>query len=140
MKAAQAIHLKVDSSPDHVEGVRLKCEALARELGFEEKEIGEIGLCVNEALANVIEHAYGFETGCPIEIWAEGIEGGMMVKIRDWGPGVDPSKLPEKEKDPLVPGGLGLICLREMMDSVEYAPQPKGDGGGLILKMMKKRK
>lgn len=140
MSKAHGVHLKIDSSPDHVEKVRLRCEALARELGFGEKETGEIGLCVNEALANVIEHAYGFETGYPVEIWAEGVPGGIELRIRDWGPGIDPSKLPVKEKDPLIPGGLGLICLRELMDQVEYAPQDPSQGGGILLRLFKKLK
>jgi anti-sigma regulatory factor (Ser/Thr protein kinase) len=128
---------RFDSSPEHVEPIRLECEAMAREQGFTEREVGEIGLCVNEAIANIIEHAYAEQPGRPIEFeaWADG--GEFRAKIRDWGNGVDPTKLPRKEKDPYEPGGLGLICMREMMDSAEYAPQPDG---GMLLTLAKKVK
>lgn len=138
--ATKNYHLKFDSDPKHLEGIRLACEAMVKEVGFDEKAVGEIGLCVNEAIANVIEHAYDMQLGKPIELWAEatpgatGSSGEFVLKIRDWGPGVDPSKLPVKPKDPLVPGGLGLICMRAMMDRVEYAPQPEG---GMLLTLVR---
>jgi serine/threonine-protein kinase RsbW len=131
-----SLHRKFESDPKHLEPIRLECEAIARKAGFDEKAVGEIGLCINEAIANVMEHAYDFAQDRPIEVWVEGKPGSggggaeLMIRVRDWGPGVDPSKLPVKPKDPLVPGGLGLICMREMMDSVEYAPP--ADGGMLL--------
>jgi anti-sigma regulatory factor (Ser/Thr protein kinase) len=131
----ETIHLKFFSDPALLEGLRLKSESFARSLGFDEKTIGEIGLCVNEALANVIRHAYGGAHDRPIELTVEAAEDGMRIQMRDWGSGVDPSKLPVRPKDPMVPGGLGLICLREMMDRVEYAAQ---GGGGILLTLVKK--
>lgn len=132
----QPFHVRFDSDPEHVQAIRLRSEAFAQELGFDERTTGEIGLCVNEAIANVIEHAYQWEKGRPIEFRCEALLGaggearGLKFSVRDWGPGIDPSKLPLKTKDPTVPGGLGLYCLREMMDVVEYAPQ--ADGGMLL--------
>lgn len=130
-------HLRFDTDPKHLEPIRLRCEAFARDRGFDDRAVGEIGLCVNEAVANVIEHAYGFAGGKPIELWctAPG-DDTVRIRVRDWGNGVDPSKLPVKPKDPLVPKGLGLICLREMMDRIEYAPQPDG---GILLTMERSR-
>ena len=49
-----------------------------------------------------------------------------MVSIRDWGNGVDPSTMPCREYDPLEPGGVGLICLKQWMDDVRYTPQRDG--------------
>lgn len=133
------VHVRITSDPAAIEPVRLAVEKLASDSGLDARSVGEIGLCVNEAIANIIEHAYEFADGKPIELWAEpipagegGAGAGVRVRVRDWGKGVDPSKLPVKPKDPLVPGGLGLICMREMMDHVEYAPQPDG---GILLTM-----
>lgn len=138
MSAPAPFHLKFDSSPDHVAPIRLQVEALAQQLGFSERCVGEIGLVANEAIANIIEHAYNGEPGKPIEIWVEPKNDGLEIRLRDWGPGLDPSKLPHKEKDPLVPGGLGLICMREMMDKAEYTPQPAAAGGGILLTLFRK--
>lgn len=137
MTSVAAFHRKFDSSPEHVAGIRVEIEAMAKQIGFSERCVGEIGLVTNEAIANIIEHAYRDERGKPIEIWAEAKNGGIEIRLRDWGPGVDPTKLPRKEKDPLVPGGLGLICMREMMDKAEYTPQPPSDGGGMLLTLFR---
>ncbi|MFN4244310.1 MAG: ATP-binding protein [Tepidisphaerales bacterium] len=131
------LHFRLTSDPAEVKPVRLAVEKWAVSLGWADDEAGELGLCINEALANVIEHAYGFEAGKPIEVWAEMVEAGVEVRVRDWGSGVDPSRLPPKPRDPMTPGGLGLICLREMMDRVEYAPQPDG---GVLLTMVRYRR
>lgn len=131
------LHFRLTSDPAEVKPVRLAVEKWAVSLGWADDEAGELGLCINEALANVIEHAYGFEAGKPIEVWAETVEAGVEVRVRDWGSGVDPSRLPPKPRDPMTPGGLGLICLREMMDRVEYAPQPDG---GVLLTMVRYRR
>jgi len=46
--------LKVDSDPANLAAVRKQVEALALAHGFSAKVVAEIGLCVNEAMANVI--------------------------------------------------------------------------------------
>jgi anti-sigma regulatory factor (Ser/Thr protein kinase) len=54
--------------------------------------------------------------------------------LRDWGSGEDPSRRPEKT-DPLTPGGLGLVCMRRLMDELKFEPQKDG----MILVMSKKK-
>jgi anti-sigma regulatory factor (Ser/Thr protein kinase) len=95
---------------------------------------------VNEALANIMRHAYGGAKDRPIQINADPVDGSggnhIRIAIRDWGNGVNPASLPEKQYDPLTPGGLGLICMRKMMDETVYTPQPDG---GMLVTMTKKR-
>jgi len=55
----------------------------------------------------------------------------VQIGIRDWGKGEDPSVHPEKEPDPLTPGGLGLICMKKLTDGARFEPQP--DGMRLVL-------
>src|SRR4030095_945348 len=83
----------------------------------------EVGLCVNEALANIMRHAYGGAAGKPIEVTAPCQGDPLFVTIRDGGTGVNPDPLPPRPYDPLEPGGLGLICLKRMMTEVTYLPQ-----------------
>jgi anti-sigma regulatory factor (Ser/Thr protein kinase) len=97
---------------------------------------------VNEALANVIRHAYEGADGKPIRVLVEYCAaekdgpGELRVTIRDWGNGVNPVELPAKPQDPLRPGGLGLVCLGKLMDDVAFAPQPDG---GMLLTMVKRK-
>jgi anti-sigma regulatory factor (Ser/Thr protein kinase) len=153
------LRLEVTSDPAALAGVRRTVEAFARSAGFGSRATGDIGLCVNEALANVIRHAYRGRVDGPIVVTADCREGTgcsdggdgagehtggggadcggprLRVTIRDWGSGMNPSALLGREPDPQTPGGLGLVCLRQLMDSVEFAPQPDG----MLLTMTKKK-
>lgn len=131
------------SDPVQIAPARKAVEAFAQQVGMSEAAIADVGLCLNEALANVIRHAYANVPDKPIVIRAEykddaGESGGgeLTVSIRDWGSGRNPAEQKPRPHDPLQPGGLGLICLRSLMDRVAYEPQP--DGGMLLV--MGKRK
>jgi anti-sigma regulatory factor (Ser/Thr protein kinase) len=123
----------IQSDPSNIAAVRRRVEELALSVGLGEQAVAEVGLCVNEAMANVIRHAYGGAKDRPIAIDAECKDGSLVVRIRDWGNGVNPATLPPRPFDPLKPGGLGLICLRRMMSRVDYIPQ----GDGMLLVMQK---
>ena len=143
------LRLEVPADPAALAEVRRAVEAYAAQAGFDPKAVGDVGLCVNEAMANVIRHAYRGAGARPILITADylppagGRAGGpadceparLRVTIRDWGSGLNPSSLPAREHDPCTPGGLGLICLRQLMDSVEFTPQPDG----MLLTMTKNK-
>jgi serine/threonine-protein kinase RsbW len=132
---AESLRLKITSDPANLAAVRQAVEALCQRHGFDEEAYGDVGLCVNEAMANVIRHAYGGAKDRPIEINADCDKQQVRVTIRDWGNGVDPSQLPQNQKprDPLKPGGLGLVCMREMLDRFEFHAQPDG----MLLEMVK---
>ena len=133
--AVQPIELKIDSNPANLAAAREAVEKLCRAAGFDEAAIGEIGLCVNEAHANVIRHAYDNAMDRPIVIraWFDGTQ--VFVTIRDWGNGLNPAELPPKQPDPMTPGGLGLVCMEKMLDEARFEPQPDG----MLLTMRRKR-
>jgi serine/threonine-protein kinase RsbW len=130
------MNVTIPSDPARIAEVRKGVEQMAVASGLDEQAVAEVGLCVNEALANVIRHAYKGATDRPILVRAYCQDRMLVVTIRDWGNGVNPATLPPRPFDPLEPGGLGLICLRRMMNEVTYVPQ--GDGGMLLV--MKKAK
>ena len=157
------LRLEVTSDTAAVAPVRRAVEAMAEGAGFDAQRTGDIGLAINEAMANVIRHAYAGDAGRPIVVTAECLNdpcqrreteagapkpaatpaGGasncppvcLRIRIRDWGSGVNPMKIPVREHDPQTPGGLGLLCLRTLMDSVEFTPQPDG----MLLTLEKKK-
>jgi len=132
------VELKVTSDPANLARVRKAIESFASGHGFSERDVAEIGLCVNEAMANVIRHAY---CGChdrPVHVRAAMEDDRrIVVTLRDWGIGVDPTGLPRRERNPMQPGGVGLICLRQWMDQITFAPQPDG---GVLTTMKRERK
>jgi serine/threonine-protein kinase RsbW len=120
------MEMKIDSDPANLAAVRKAVESFAANCGFDERAAGEVGLCVNETVANIIRHAYSGRTDRPVQVLAEAESPRIVVRIRDWGNGVDPSSIPQPPYDPLTPGGVGLICIRELMDEVTYTPQKDG--------------
>jgi len=74
----------------------------------------------------VIRHAYQGATDQPIEVSAQRTDEGISLTVRDWGLGVDPFELAPKKHDPMKPGGVGLICMRQMMDEIQFHKQPDG--------------
>ena len=133
------LELKVTSHPADLAPVRKAIESFAASHRFDEKSVAEIGLVVNEAIANIIRHAYRGKQDRPVHVVAAVDErdgGTIVITLRDWGSGVDPTTLPKREYDPLEPGGVGLMCLQQWMDKVTYAAQPDG---GMLTTLVRSR-
>jgi anti-sigma regulatory factor (Ser/Thr protein kinase) len=129
------VELNIDSNPANLAMAREAVEKLCKSAGFDENAIHEIGLCVNEAHANVIRHAYDNAIDKPIQIRAMFDGQQVIIALRDWGNGVNPTELPPGKRDPLVPGGLGLVCMEKMLDEARFEPQPDG----MLLTMRRRR-
>jgi len=95
-------------------------EGLAREFIF------KVALAVEEAVVNVINHAFdGMPPPHLVEVHLDISPARLVAEIIDNGHAFDPSAepdpdhldLPLEERDP---GGLGIHLMRGMMDSVEY--------------------
>jgi anti-sigma regulatory factor (Ser/Thr protein kinase) len=130
--------INLNTDPTLLGSARTAIEKLAATHKFAPKCCEEIGLVVNEALANVIRHAYGKGVDGPIQIDVMVLDGELTIAMRDWGKGINPDALRPSAaaQDPLKPGGLGLMCMRQMMDSVVFDPQPDG----MLLTMKRKRR
>ncbi len=122
--APNRLRMTLRSHPATLAPMRKVFEAFTEKAGFNEADRGQIILVINEALANVMRHAYNGATDKPIEINATDTSESFQVDIRDWGNG----KLPPANKvhDPLQPGGLGLVCLKQFMTKVSFHPEPDG--------------
>jgi len=105
------------------------------EAGVAATEAGEILVAVQEALTNIIRHAYQEKSG-RIQVCFQGYHDRIELKIRDFGKPFDPSKIPAPELPPQKPGGLGLYLIKTLMDKVEY----HSDHEGNLLCLLKYRK
>lgn len=130
-----ALAIRATSNTAEIAPIRRQVEGFVASHGFDERTVGEIGLCVNEAIANIIRHAYRGKADQSIEVTASVVDDELEITLRDWGEGIQPGPLPEHKNDPMNPGGLGLICLGRMMDRVTFTPQ----NPGMLLEMSKKR-
>jgi serine/threonine-protein kinase RsbW len=100
----------------------------AETAGFDERALYNIQLAVDEACANVVDHAYqGTEPG-DMEISCFLNEQVLIIRVRDWGRGFDPEAVSEPDVEaPLEErtlGGLGLFLVKQVMDHVQFSCDP----------------
>ena len=101
----------------------------AEAAGFDARALYEIQLAVDEACANVVDHAYqGMEPG-EFEVSCSFGEASMTIDVRDWGRGFEPNEVEQPDVEaPLEErslGGLGLYIVNRVMDEVEFTFDPK---------------
>jgi anti-anti-sigma factor len=129
------LRLRFPSSPAVLAVVRVAIGKFCDVLGFDCPTISGIVLSVDEALTNIIRHAYKGDENHGIEVELSAREGGgLRVSLRDYGPGLRTDQLPVRPAEVLTPGGLGLQIIRHYMDRVDYRP---AQGGGTLLVMEK---
>lgn len=121
--------LHVPSSTENLAMIRDFVSHVGEQAGFDEKEVMKLSLAVDEACANVIEHAYGEDAAKgQVRVKVSFDEDRVLVEVIDTGKGFDPSQLPVKEVEDLVrerrSGGLGWRLIRSVMDEVEYQIVP----------------
>ena len=124
----------VPSRSEEIQRIRDLVEDVATDVGFDAHQRYFIVLAVNEAIANVIEHAYkGDKTG-KIRVDLRGGKTKIDVRIRDWGATPDPDVLRAQEPGQERDGGYGIHIMQNVMDKVQYATKA---GGGTELHMVK---
>jgi anti-anti-sigma factor len=119
----------MSSNPEMLCLVRATLERATELLHFHETQSRAIVRSVDEALANVIRHAYQGKNGLPIEITCRRLRGnlngtpvtGLEILLEDSGVALDPAKLKGRALEDLRPGGLGLHFIHQSMDEVEFS-------------------
>ncbi|MDD5629066.1 MAG: ATP-binding protein, partial [Elusimicrobia bacterium] len=95
----------------------------AEKFGFQEPALGEIELAAEEAVANVIKHAFEAGERADFDIVAERVPLGLRLVIKDRGLPFDPTLL--QDYDPAQASrrdaaGLGLHLMKKSMDVVSF--------------------
>ena len=122
------LRMEFESNPAMLCVVRGAVTQLTEKLGFAEPECHAIVRAVDEALTNIIRHAYRGQAGRPIEASFRSIRvrhdgkqrDGLEILLEDQGVRVDRAKLRGRPLEEIRPGGLGLHFIRESMDTVEF--------------------
>ena len=121
-------------------GIRKFVSEAAEEAGFNDKEIYAVEFAVDEACANIIEHAYGGEGKGEIICICNDVNDGLEIILKDEGERFDPSGVSTPdfsiEIEKLKPRGAGLFLIRHMMDDVDFK---FSDDSGNELRMVKRR-
>jgi anti-sigma regulatory factor (Ser/Thr protein kinase) len=135
------LRLELESNPEALGLVRATLERAAECMHFQEADLRAIVRSVDEAVANVIRHAYKGRPGLPItlsfrKLWRgkdANVMGGLEILLEDSGEAADPKKLQGRPLEEVRPGGLGLHFMRQSMDEVEFSRK----NGRNLLRMVK---
>jgi anti-sigma regulatory factor (Ser/Thr protein kinase) len=121
------IRIAMPSDARYLPVVRGAIGPLAAAIGWDETECRAIALALDEALANVIRHAYHNRTDGMIELECKESEDGLEFVLLDHGDAPDLKKICAREIGCERPGGLGTHIIRQVMDHVSYNESPEGN-------------
>lgn len=132
-------NLSVEASTEHLGEVRDFIAEHAAAFGFNQQEIADIKLAVDEAYTNIIKHAYKDhdEKNVSIELGYNSEE--FWVKLLDTGTPFDPKNYSfpniRKQIKNKKRGGVGVYLIQKLMDEVNY----QSDGEVNQIRMIKRK-
>jgi len=110
-------------------------------LGFTASEAEELEVAVEEAAANVTEHAYDRGEDATFDLILEKIPGGIKVDVIDKGIPLDPKQIPEYVKTADVmaasTSGMGVFLMRAMVDECTFVNLGSGGKETHLVKYLK---
>jgi anti-sigma regulatory factor (Ser/Thr protein kinase) len=122
------LRLELSSDPGLLCAVRGAVERLTESFGFSAPDCRAVTRAVDEALTNIIRHAYSGRPDRPIEMFFRSVQReanhkaveGLEILLCDRGPAIKPDQLCMRALEEVRPGGLGLHFIQQSMDIVEY--------------------
>ena len=133
MRSGQTVRLDFDSTFEMLDLVQVVSDHIARLAGLDEDARHWVNVAVRESVINAIKHGNRNDTGKRVHVEFAPIEAdspqGVVIRVRDEGPGFDPEEGP----DPLAPenllkgSGRGIFLIRSFMD--EMVLQRAAEGG-----------
>lgn len=134
--------LQVPSSTENLALIREFVTTIGRQATLSDEEIIKLELAVDEACANVIEHAYGHDITKDVSVRATFDDEKLKISVIDEGRGFDPTKVNQKSVDQLIherrSGGLGIRLIKSLMDEVNYEIEPGQKNELHMTKLIKK--
>ncbi len=122
-----SIKFVVPSHPRYLSLIRAAVGELAAIHGLRPEECRGVMLAVDEALANVIRHAYRGDFEQKIEVTCQALSDRLEFAVLDQGEAPDPIRLAPHPLDAVALSGRGTHIIRSIMDTVSYERVPGGN-------------
>ena len=125
------IRMHIESTPDHLPVVRGAVKQMCRTIGFADDDVARVVAAVDEALTNIIKHAYQGQAGRPIDIELSYLSDGecccgIEVVLTARGRVVPIEDIHGRDLADIRPGGLGTHIMGCCADAVEYTHPAEG--------------
>jgi serine/threonine-protein kinase RsbW len=126
LDAAQMVVRVQKDVPGHVEAIAPVVEEIMeviQQQGCAADSEFEIEVSLYEALANAVEHGCGHDPEKRVEVIVACDEHkGMVIVVRDPGPGFNPESVPSPVvgENIYADGGRGIFLINQLMDEVRF--------------------
>ena len=122
-----SLTFRLPSHPRYLSVVRAAVGELGSVCGLTPEECRAIILAVDEALANIIRHAYRGNFDRRIELNCQAFSDRLEFVLVDQGEAPDPARLAPHALDDVALSGRGTHIIRSIMDEVSYEQGPGGN-------------
>jgi phosphoserine phosphatase RsbU/P len=119
-----SVKLVLPSDPRLGGVVRGAVEQFAAAFGVPENECCALALAVQEALTNIILHAYGNRRDQSIELTCSARADTLEFVLLDEGTAADPGRFCARPLGEVRSGGFGTHIMAQVMDGVQYERLP----------------
>ena len=116
-------HQTIPSTLPALERIIRRILRVARTMECARGELDKVELALREALINSIIHASGGDARKKVEVCCLCTKDkGMLLVVRDAGPGFDPKQIPDPTtaENVFSSHGRGIFLMRQMMDDVRF--------------------
>jgi serine/threonine-protein kinase RsbW len=137
----RTVRVDFHSAFDMLDFVQVVTDHVGRMCGLDEESLHWVSVAVRESVINAIKHGNGNDEAKRVHVeftpLDTGTQPGLLIRVRDEGPGFDPESLP----DPLAPenvlksSGRGIFLIRSFMDQLDLRRAPEG---GMEVVMVKR--
>ena len=141
MHSAHTIRLEFASVFEMVDVVQVVSDHVGRMMGLDDDGLHWLGVAVRESVINAIKHGNANDARKRVHVEVAPLDAesppGVWIRVRDEGPGFDPTCLP----DPLAPenllktSGRGIFLIRSFMDEMHVR---RAAEGGMEVVMVKR--
>lgn len=114
--------------------IRQQVEDIVQTVGFDAAHQQKIILALDEAITNIIRHAYKNTEDGEVELAILRQNNTLSFYLRDFAPEVYDSSIKPRDLTQLQPGQMGINFIDTVMDSWEFATPKDGYGNLLIMK------
>src|SRR5579864_7039682 len=128
--------LLLDSTLDSVEVAETTVLGAAREIGFHEDDLHQLGMAVRESMVNAVVHGNRYNARKKVHLSVTGEPDRLTVVIADEGEGFEMTSVPDPlaEENLLRQSGRGLLLIQAFVDEFQVR---RGQPGGTEVRMVK---
>src|ERR1700691_3396126 len=126
----------LDSTLDSVEVAETEVLGAAREIGFHEDDLHQLGMAVRESMVNAVVHGNRYNARKKVHLSVTKATDRLTVVIADEGEGFDLTELPDPlaEENLLHQSGRGLLLIKAFVDEFQVR---RGQPTGTEIRMVK---